>query len=151
MDKKFILKTILLNTLWVVWIILSVVLGYVIYREAFPEQPVVIIPFSLLFLVAGGAAVFFVNKFLKKRMSEKAETSDNVHMGVEAEVAAKVKAEVEVEVEVEVDAGVEAETETETETETKVAAAGTNLIPDEKAAKQEEGNKDSNSGNTEKL
>lgn len=145
MDKKFILKTILLNTLWVVWIILSVVLGYVIYREAFPDQPVVIIPFSLLFLVAGGAAVFFVNKFLKKRMSEKAETSDNVHMGVEAEVAAKAKTEVEAEVEVEVDTGVEVEAEP------KVAAAGTNLIPVEEPAKQEEGNNDSNPENTKKL
>lgn len=71
MDKKYILKTILLNTAWVAWIALSVFLGYVIYAKAFDDQPVVIIPFSLLFLAAGGAAAFFVYKVIKKRRTVK--------------------------------------------------------------------------------
>lgn len=70
LDKKFILKTILLNTAWVAWIVLSVFLGYVIYTEAFNNQPIVIIPFSLLFLSVGGVTAFFVYKFIKKRRGE---------------------------------------------------------------------------------
>ena len=78
MDKKFLLKTILLNTAWIIWIGLSVFLGYIIYIKAFPNQPVVIIPFSLLFLVVGGVAVYFANKFLKKRRAVKTESSGGV-------------------------------------------------------------------------
>ena len=73
MDKKFLLKAILLNTAWVAWIVISIFLGYIIYREAFPTQPIVIIPFSLLFLAAGGAVVCVVNKLFKKRNAGKAQ------------------------------------------------------------------------------
>ena len=74
MDKKFLLKALLLNTAWVAWIVISIFLGYIIYLKAFPSQPIVIIPFSLLFLIAGGAVVYVVNKFLKKRNSDKAKS-----------------------------------------------------------------------------
>ncbi len=67
MDKKFIFKAILLNSAWVLWIVLSVFLGYIIYREGFPSQPFVIIPFSLLFLAVGGGVAYLVNRVLKKR------------------------------------------------------------------------------------
>lgn len=79
MDKKFLLKAILLNTAWVAWIVISIFLGYIIYREAFPTQPIVIIPFSLLFLAAGGAVVYVVNKFLKKRNADKAKLNSDAN------------------------------------------------------------------------
>lgn len=97
MDKKFIIKTILLNTAWVVWIVLSVVLGYVIYREAFPEQPVVIIPFSLLFLVAGSAVAFFANRYLKRREKSSADNKTEVVEDTSTQIAAEAESPTEVE------------------------------------------------------
>ncbi len=82
MDKKFILKAILLNSAWVLWIVLSVFLGYIIYREGFPSQRFVIIPFSLLFLAVGGVGAFLVNRVLKKR---RADSSKSLPKGQGAE------------------------------------------------------------------
>lgn len=86
MDKKYIIKIILLNTAWIIWIVLSILLGYIIYREVFPAQPIVIIPFSLLFLAAGGAVAYFVIKCIKKRGAIKADDSVQVHPEVEASI-----------------------------------------------------------------
>ena len=69
MDKKYIIKMILLNAAWIVWITLSVVLGYLIAAAYFPENIVAFIPFSLIFLLIGGAvilAVYFILKARKK-------------------------------------------------------------------------------------
>ena len=78
MDKKFMFKAIFLNVLWVLWIVVSVGLGYVIYKYAFPSQPVVIIPFSLLFLAVGGAVVFIINMLLRKRAAVATELTKDI-------------------------------------------------------------------------
>ena len=67
MDKRYLLKMICLNTLWVAWIVLSALFGYLIAERYFPDNIAMFIPFSLLFLVAGGAVAFIIIKLLKKR------------------------------------------------------------------------------------
>ena len=73
MDKKFILRAIILNSIWVLWIVISIVLGYIIYREGFPSKPFVIIPFSLLFLAVGGAGAYLISRVIKKTKAESAK------------------------------------------------------------------------------
>lgn len=67
MDKRYLIKMICLNTLWVAWIVLSALFGYLIAKSYFPDNIAMFIPFSLLFLVAGGAVAFIIIKLLKKR------------------------------------------------------------------------------------
>lgn len=67
MDKRYLIKMICLNTLWVAWIVLSALFGYLIAKRYFPDNIAMFIPFSLLFLVAGGAVAFIIIKLLKKR------------------------------------------------------------------------------------
>ena len=69
MDKRYLIKMICLNTLWVAWIVLSALFGYLIAKRYFPDNIAMFIPFSLLFLVAGGAVAFIIIKLLKKRKS----------------------------------------------------------------------------------
>ncbi len=79
MDKKYIVKMILLNAAWIVWIALSVVFGYLIAATYFPENIVTFIPFSLIFLLIGGAvilAVYFILK-ARKKSGKANEQSDN--------------------------------------------------------------------------
>lgn len=69
MDKKYVIKIILLNTLWIVWICLSVLFGYLIANRFFPDMPALFIPFSLIFLLIGGGVAFLVLKLRKKKNS----------------------------------------------------------------------------------
>ena len=67
MDKRYLIKMICLNTIWVAWIVLSALFGYLIAKSYFPDNIAMFIPFSLLFLVAGGAVAFIIIKLFKKR------------------------------------------------------------------------------------
>lgn len=67
MDKKFLVKAIIFNTCWVLWIALSVVFGYLIADSAFPDNILVFIPLSLAFMTVGGVAAFIVYRKLFKR------------------------------------------------------------------------------------
>ena len=69
MDKKYVIKIILLNTLWIVWICLSVLFGYLIANRFFPDMPALFIPFSLILLLIGGGVAFLVLKLRKKKNS----------------------------------------------------------------------------------
>ena len=69
MDKKYVIKIILLNTLWIVWICLSVLFGYLIANRFFPDMLALFIPFSLIFLLIGGGVAFLVLKLRKKKNS----------------------------------------------------------------------------------
>lgn len=75
MDKKYIIKVILLNALWLVWIALSVFFGYLIAEEYFPDNIATLIPFSLIFIVVGGAVAFIVYKLILRRKRDKAVQS----------------------------------------------------------------------------
>ena len=76
MDKKFLIKVLLFNTLWVVWIGLSIFFGCLIADAYFPDNIATFIPFSLIFIVGGGAAIFCIYKFvLKKKIIGKTETT----------------------------------------------------------------------------
>ena len=67
MDKKWLIKTLILNSLWIVWIVLSVVFGYLIARFCYPENILLFIPFSLIFLVAGGGIAIIAHKLISKK------------------------------------------------------------------------------------
>lgn len=67
MDKKFLIKAICFNLAWVVWIGLSVFFGYLIAKRFFPDNLATLIPFSLIFLVAGCVTIFFIYRHYKKK------------------------------------------------------------------------------------
>ena len=67
MDKRYLIKMICLNTIWVAWIVLSALFGSLIADMYCPDNIAMFIPFSLLFLLAGGAVAFIIIKLLKKR------------------------------------------------------------------------------------
>ena len=77
MDKRYLIKMICLNTIWVAWIVLSALFGYLIAKGYFPDNIAMFIPFSLLFLVAGGAVAFIIIKLLKKRTSGGGAAADS--------------------------------------------------------------------------
>ena len=66
MDKKYIIKVILLNALWLAWIALSVFFGYLIAKEYFSDNIATLIPFSLIFIVVGGAVAFIIYKLIAR-------------------------------------------------------------------------------------
>ena len=66
MDKKFLIKAIVFNTCWVLWIALSVFFGYLIADRYFADNILIFIPFSLIFMAAGGIAAFFAYRILFK-------------------------------------------------------------------------------------
>lgn len=67
MDKKFLIKAIVFNTCWVLWIVLSVFFGYLIAARYFADNILIFIPFSLIFMAAGGIAAFFAYRILFKK------------------------------------------------------------------------------------
>ena len=74
MDKKWLIKTLILNSLWIAWIVLSVVFGYLIARYCYPENILLFIPFSLIFLAGGGGIALIAYKLVsRKRRSAKTE------------------------------------------------------------------------------
>lgn len=86
MDKKYLLKMLLINSAWILWIALSVFFGYLIADAYFPENMATFIPFSLIFLVFGGGVSFAVYRiFFKKnksaRKSGKEEGDAVKHIG----------------------------------------------------------------------
>ena len=84
MDKKWLFKSILLNSLWIIWIALSVLFGYLIAKNCFPENLALFIPFSLAFLAAGGGAAFAVYRISSAR---KRSANKNVHADGDATAA----------------------------------------------------------------
>ena len=65
MDKKYLIKMLLINSAWILWIALSV-----------------FIPFSLIFLVFGGGVAYAVYRiFFKKKGSGGAQNSSGVLEG----------------------------------------------------------------------
>lgn len=67
MDEKFLIKAIVFNTCWVLWIALSVFFGYLIAVRYFADNILIFIPFSLIFMAAGGIAAFFAYRILFKK------------------------------------------------------------------------------------
>ena len=53
MDKKYLVRVLVLNTIWVIWIALSIFFGCLIANAYFPDNNAMFIPFSLIFLVFG--------------------------------------------------------------------------------------------------
>lgn len=87
MDKKYLIKAIVLNTLWIIWIALSIFFGCLIADAYFPENIATFIPFSIIFIVAGGGLALVVYKFVfKKKVSsfdkQSEVKSDNVSASV---------------------------------------------------------------------
>lgn len=66
MDKKFLVKAIIFNVAWVLWIMLSVLFGYLIAARFFPDNLAAFIPFSLAFIVVGIVPAFFAYRALFK-------------------------------------------------------------------------------------
>lgn len=67
MDKKYLIKVIVLNTLWIIWIALSIFFGCLIADAYFPDNMATFIPFSIIFIVAGGGLALVVYKFVFKK------------------------------------------------------------------------------------
>ena len=77
MDKKFLIKAICFNIAWVVWIGLSVFFGYLIAKRFFPDNLATLIPFSLIFLVAGCVTIFLIYRHYKKKNRLQGKDSSN--------------------------------------------------------------------------
>ena len=68
MDKKYLVRVLVLNTIWVIWIALSIFFGCLIANAYFPDNNVMFIPFSLIFLVFGiGVALVIYKVFFRKK------------------------------------------------------------------------------------
>lgn len=77
MDKKFLIKAITFNIAWLLWIALSVLFGYLIADACFPDNMLTIIPFSLVFLVAGGVPAVIIFRKLFKLSDKSASKVEN--------------------------------------------------------------------------
>lgn len=79
MDKKYLIKMLLINSAWILWIALSVFFGYLIADAYFPDNMATFIPFSLIFLVFGGGVAYAVYRiFFKKKGSGGAQNNGGV-------------------------------------------------------------------------
>ena len=88
MDKKYLIKMLLINSAWILWIALSVFFGYLIADACFPDNIATFIPFSLIFLVLGGGVAYAVYRiFFKKKGSGGAQNNGGV-LGGEKESGA---------------------------------------------------------------
>lgn len=82
MDKKYLIKMLLINSAWILWIALSVFFGYLIADAYFPDNMATFIPFSLIFLVFGGGVAYAVYRiFFKKKGSGGAQNNGGVLEG----------------------------------------------------------------------
>lgn len=82
MDKKYLIKMLLINSAWILWIALSVFFGYLIADAYFPDNMATFIPFSLIFLVFGGGVAYAVYRiFFKKKGSGGAQSNGGVLEG----------------------------------------------------------------------
>lgn len=79
MDKKFLIKAIVFNTCWVLWIALSVFFGYLIAVRYFADNILIFIPFSLIFMAAGGIAAFFAYRILFKKTGKESVGQNSEH------------------------------------------------------------------------
>ena len=87
MDKKYLIKMLLINSAWILWIALSVFFGYLIADAYFPDNMATFIPFSLIFLVFGGGVAYAVYRIFFKKKEESGahdECVDSIS-GVDAE------------------------------------------------------------------
>lgn len=75
MDKKWLIKAITFNSLWIIWIALSVLFGYLIAARYYPQNILMLVPFSLIFMVVGGVAAFFAYRAIFKNKPKKTDTS----------------------------------------------------------------------------
>ena len=82
MDKKYLIKMLLINSAWILWIALSVFFGYLIADAYFPDNMATFIPFSLIFIVFGGGVAYAVYRiFFKKKASGGAQNNGGVLEG----------------------------------------------------------------------
>ena len=85
MDKKFLIKSIVFNTLWLAWIGLSVFFGFLIAKAYFPDNLLTLIPFSLIFIVVGIVPAAFAFRKLYKSGNQKPADNGNSDLKSEEE------------------------------------------------------------------